>query len=112
MIELYHGTTTSAGHSIEKVGIDVDYSTKELLDFSKGFYTTPNPSFALRTAKNRFRTRKLFSKLYQREAGIVIVALEYSDILGDSLSIKKFVEPSNRWARFIAANRVEAGEEI
>ena len=109
---MYHGTTNDNGQKIEMEGIQLAYS-QEYLDFSKGFYTTPNMTFALRTANKRLSTSKHFPGLYQNISGIAIVILEYNEARAQQeLRLKHFEKPTNKWAQFIAANRVRSDDSV
>lgn len=109
-IYLYHGTTSDNGHRIESEGIQLSYS-QEYLDFSKGFYTTPDIKFAIKTAQRRYSTSRYFHELAENIDGMAVVVLEYNENCVD-LNTKIFAGPTNKWAQFIAANRTKAPEQV
>ena len=107
-ILLYHGTTDNHGRNIETHGVDLSKS-QDLLDFSKGFYTTPDIKFALKTAMQRYSTSRYFPNLVKEINGIAVVILEYDEQkAAKKLRIKNYPTPSNTWARFVMANRVDS----
>ena len=92
--------------SIVDRGIDLSRS-KRYLDFGSGFYTTPDFEFAKNTAVFRTEAYNSFARQKGRELRCpAVVVLEYNVPEEVVLQIKKFVEPSNAWGRFVIANRI------
>lgn len=107
-IILYHGTTIEYADEIDNHGILLCRSQK-LLDFSAGFYTTPDVNFAITTAYNKYDSVSHF----KHSLGAAIITLEYDEIdARKNLKIKEFQYVTNRWAKFIAANRVKAPDSV
>ena len=100
VVKLYHGTIYSSAIDIIGNGIDLNCSQK-MLDFGKGFYTTPDREYAIMTAKNK--TLKHNRKYKQQETPVVI---EFDYASNENLHIKELHAHNDVWALFVLANRM------
>ena len=100
-MKLYHGTTLSSAMNIMNFGVDLGCS-QPMLDFGKGFYTTPNKEYAIKTAKNK--TFKFNRKHNMNEIPAVI---EFVYTKHDDMNIKVFNQHDDSWMQFVLANRMD-----
>lgn len=102
-MKVYHGTIFSSAMNIMAQGVKLNYSQK-MLDFGKGFYTTPDKKHAISTAKHKaFRHNQKYRKDAMEREVPAVVTLEY--IEDEGLSIKAFESHDQEWKNFILANR-------
>jgi hypothetical protein len=100
ILTLYHGSV----YSFDKIDLNMG---KEFKDFGKGFYTTQNRDHAINLAK---RNHKILLKRQQENEtnGDVFMWLytyEFPIVAMENLSVKKFIEPTSEWIKFVGANR-------
>lgn len=98
---LYHGMLDKYAHDICENGINLNKS-KPLLDFGKGFYTTNEIKFSLRTARYRANKNNIFKNQYAKPA---VVILKINNSQCKNFKIKKFDCANEQWAKFIINNR-------
>lgn len=101
---LYHGTLDRYAYDIFTNGIDLNKS-KDLLDFGKGFYTSPDKGLAIDTAIRRAKRNNQF--LTNPHAKPYIVKMKIDDSIFSTVNIKKFESIDDDWATFIINNRCE-----
>lgn len=100
---VYHGTDSISAENILKTNIDLKCGN-EFVDNAKGFYTTPNKTFAMQRAKmavNRVRG-------FHRGANVKPVVLEIEldlNCTGD-LQVKEFAGCTYEWREFVFYNRL------
>lgn len=99
-MKLYHGTVSSSAINIISNGINLKYS-QELLDFGRGFYTTPNKEHAINTAKNKTLR---YNKKYKKSDLAAVIEFDYNE--NKELNIKEFSTHDSDWMNFILANRM------
>lgn len=99
-MKLYHGTILSSAMNIIENGIDLNCSQK-MLDFGRGFYTTPDKVHAYKTAKNK-------ALRYNRKNGkselAAVLIFDYTKNV--KLKIKTFDTHNIEWMNFVLANRM------
>jgi hypothetical protein len=97
---LYHG----AVHSFDEIDLKM---SKAFKDFGQGFYTTQKRNQAISFAR---RNQKILLKRQQelntiKDVFMWLYTYEFPLAALDNLSVKKFVEPTSEWMKFVGANR-------
>lgn len=92
---LFHGGTDRIEHPRILTG-------DQGRDFGFAFYTTDIRAQAERWALRRARYR---SRLARQAVGAIVCEYEIDESALDSLSVKRFPEPSLEWLDFVVANR-------
>lgn len=100
-MKLYHGTVSSSALNIIDEGINLKCS-QELLDFGRGFYTTPNKEHAIKTAKNKTLR---YNRKYRKAELAAVIEFDYNE--NKELNIKEFSTHDREWVNFILANRMD-----
>jgi hypothetical protein len=99
-ITLYHGTI----YDFDKIDIA---RGKPFKDFGKGFYTTKNREHAVNmAARNRdILLHRLQETDVKPDVSMWLYTYEFPMNALESLSVKKFAEPTREWMLFVGANR-------
>lgn len=107
-IRLYHGTSIEFAENIRDNGVLLS-AGKPGHDFGQGFYTTPKLEFAQETALARMKANLLPSDSGKSD-GYAVVVFSIDDSALEKLNFKWFAKPTDEWARFVMANRVNSDE--
>lgn len=107
---LYHATIDRYVDSIRE-RIDLRKS-KKLLDFGPGFYTTPEVSFAERTALSKARRNNLYPKNPRAKPVVIVFDCDIDSYQTEELRLFEFTEASTIWGDFIYNNRQPGDDSL
>lgn len=101
---LYHGTIHTSAADILLHGVLLSKSEAHL-DFGVGFYTTPNPDFAWKTADFRVKRSRFLHPNVSVSPRVLV--FEFDEEMAKGLHFRHFTAPDLPWAQFVVANRCE-----
>lgn len=100
---VYHGTDSLSAKNILENGIDLTRGNRSV-DNAKGFYTTPNPAFAMQRAK--IVAARVSSFHTDEAVEPVVLEIELDLDAAASLRVRKFEGCTYEWKEFVFYNRL------